>query len=96
MKAKAPHCYFKDIIHVLMSLQHKYPTYNMGRHLATALDGCDVWSISDKEMLFQIEKYKARLEYDIYPEEVGSMDDIIRGGMELNKLREELLDANEE
>jgi hypothetical protein len=35
---------YNKIIKALQSLHKKHPTYNMGRHIATALDGYpDVW-----------------------------------------------------
>ena len=83
----------KQILKVFNELHDKYPTYNIGRHLATAFEGCDLWSLSDREMLFAIKKYQARMEYDIHPEEV---DDIVRAGIEFEKLKASLYDDEED
>jgi len=38
----------------------------LGRHIATALDEYgDVWGLSDREILFALEKYKAELDMDV-------------------------------
>lgn len=56
---------YKRILKLLEELHKNYPTFNLGRHLATALDDYgDVWGISDKELLFLLEKYKTALELD--------------------------------
>ncbi len=56
---------YKKILKVLEELHKQYPTFNLGRHLATALDDYgDVWGISDKELLFLLEKYRTALELD--------------------------------
>lgn len=50
---------------MLQHLHRLYPTYNMGRHLATALDGYgDIWGLTDKELEFALEKYVSELEMD--------------------------------
>lgn len=57
--------YYNQILHVLQHLHRLYPTYNMGRHLATALDGYgDVWGLTDRELTFALEKYVSELELD--------------------------------
>jgi hypothetical protein len=84
--SKRPNQYYKQIIDVLQRLNKAHPTYNMGRHISTALDGYDdVWGVSDKEMLFALEKYEIELNMDVnHPN--GDIDDILKGGMNLNKM----------
>ena len=43
--------YYRQILHVLESLRKAHPTYNIGRHISTALDDSDLWNITDKEFL---------------------------------------------
>jgi hypothetical protein len=83
--------YYSQIVQLLHSLHVAYPEYNMGKHLATALDGYgDIWGLTDKEMLFALEKYKAELEMDIPHTDEKEIDQIIRDGMNLeNILKEE-------
>lgn len=79
------------MIHILQELHKSFPTYNMGRHLATALDGYgDLWGLTDKEVVFALEKYKTQLEMDIPHTDENELEKIIKEGMDLdNILREE-------
>jgi hypothetical protein len=79
--------YYNQAIHILQDLHKSYPEYNMGRHIATALDGYgDVWGLSDKELTFLLGKYKTRLDLDIPHLIDGDIDEIMRGGMDLDSL----------
>lgn len=81
--------HYSDIIQLLEELHKDHPTYNMGRHLSTALsDYGDVWTVSDKEMLFALTKYKSQLEMD-FPHNEKDIDDIIRDGMDLDNILKE-------
>jgi hypothetical protein len=82
--------YYQQILQVLDTLNSNYPAYNMGRHLATALDEYgDLWGISDREMLFALEKYKAQLEMDIPHTDDNELDQIIKDGMNLDDILKE-------
>lgn len=82
--------YYQQILQVLDTLNSNYPAYNMGRHLATALDEYgDLWGISDREMLFALEKYKAQLEMDIPHTDDNELDQIIKDGMNLDSILKE-------
>jgi hypothetical protein len=81
--AKQPN-YYRQIIKVLESLYKAHPTYNIGRHLSTALDGhTDVWGVSDKEFLYALQKYEIELNMDVNHEE--DIEDIIKDGMNLER-----------
>jgi hypothetical protein len=88
--SRKPQC-FTQVINVLTSLHRSYPTYNIGRHLSTALDGYgDFWGMTDRELLFALEKYKTQLEMDVPHIDDQEIDDIIKDGMNLeNILKEE-------
>lgn len=88
--------YYNQVIHTLQKLHAAYPEYNMGRHLATALDEYgDVWAMTDKEIAFALEKYKTQLEMDIPREEKSEIERIIKEGMDLDNLfKEEEIDGN--
>ena len=83
--------YYSQTLLVLQQLHAAYPSYNMGRHLATALDGYgDIWGLTDKEILFALEKYKSELELDVPHTDEKELDQIIKDGMNLeNILKEE-------
>lgn len=76
---------YNNVIHILQELHTLYPSFNMGRHLSTALsDYNDFWGISDKELVFALQKYKAKLEMDVPYTEGEELDEIVRGGMNLS------------
>ena len=79
--------YYSQVLHLLQALHSAYPSYNMGKHLSTALDGYgDIWGITDRELLFALEKYKAQLEMDIPHTDEDEIDQIIREGMNLDDI----------
>jgi len=83
--AKQPN-YYRQIIRTLNRLQKGYPTYNMGRHLSTALhEYNDLWGVSDKEMLYALQKYEIELNMDINHIDEEEIDDIIKDGMNLER-----------
>lgn len=56
---------YTSILNVLRELKKQFPSYNLGRHLATALaDYGDVWGTSDKEVLYALCKYQTEQEMD--------------------------------
>ena len=81
--------YYNKIVHVLQELHKQFPQYNLGRHISTALvEYGDIWSLSDKEVLFALEKYQAELEFDI-PHLDNDIDNIIKDGMDLSNILNE-------
>jgi hypothetical protein len=79
--------YYSQAVHVLQDLHKSYPQYNMGRHLATALDGYgDVWGITDKELVFALTKYKSQLEMDFPHTDESELERIIKDGMDLDNI----------
>lgn len=83
---------YNQILSMLHDLHASYPSYNLGRHIATALDEYgDVWGMTDKEFLFALEKYKSQLDMDVkhvtYNDE--DIDDILKQGMNLDDILKE-------
>jgi hypothetical protein len=71
---------------VLERLHKAHPTYNIGRHISTALDGYDdVWGVSDKEFLFALEKYELELNMDVDHIDQEEIEKIIKDGMNLER-----------
>jgi hypothetical protein len=57
---------YNRVIKLLQELHSDYPDYTIAQHLATALsDYGDFWGLTDKEVLFALEKYKSELALDI-------------------------------
>ena len=78
--------YYRQILHVLENLNKAHPTYNIGRHISTALDGYnDVWGVTDKEFLFALEKYELALNMDIDYIDQEEIEKIIKDGMNLER-----------
>lgn len=84
MKRPSP---YTRILAILKALRLKHPTYNIGRHISTALDGYgDLWNVTDKEFLFALEKYKIEQEIECHPETTTELNRIINDGLHLDKL----------
>ena len=78
--------YYRQIIQTLVRLQKAYPTYNMGRHISTALDEySDVWGVSDREFLYAIQKYEIELNIDGPHIDDEEIEAIIKDGMNLER-----------
>lgn len=51
--------YYTKAVHVLQELKKDFPNETLGQHLSTAFSEYpDLWSISDKEAVFALEKYQ--------------------------------------
>jgi len=87
---------YQQSLHILQELHKDFPTYGLGRHLATALsDYGDIWGITDKELAFALDKYKSELEMDVPHTDDSELDKIIKDGMDLdNILKEEDSDGD--
>jgi hypothetical protein len=71
---------------VLENLHKAHPTYNIGRHISTALDGYDdIWGVTDKEFLFALEKYELELNMDVDHIDQEEIEEIIKDGMNLER-----------
>jgi hypothetical protein len=78
------------VIALLQQLHVSYPNYNMGRHIATALSEYgDVWGLTDRELLFALEKYKAELDMDVPHSDEEEINQIIKEGMDLENILKE-------
>jgi hypothetical protein len=77
---------YNQVLKALAELHRMFPSHTMGMHLATALDGYgDLWSVSDKEFTFALERYRAQLEMDI-PHSNDDIDKIIKEGSNLDTI----------
>lgn len=60
--------FYKKSIKVLSDLKKSKPNYNLGRHIATAIDNLDVndlWGVSDKELYEKLNNYQIQLDMDV-------------------------------
>jgi hypothetical protein len=87
--AKTPN-YYRQIIQTLVRLKKAYPTYNIGRHISTALyEYSDVWGVSDREFLYAIQKYEIELNIDGPHIDDEEIEEIIKDGMNLDSIFDE-------
>ena len=68
-------------------LHKNHPAYNIGRHISTALDGSDIWAISDRDFLLRLKDYRAELDSDVIHED--DVDLIIKQGLDLSHILDE-------
>jgi len=88
--------YYSQILSMLQDLHRTYPTYNIGKHLSTALDGYgDMWGLTDREILFALEEYKAQLDTDVPHTDDDEIDKIIKDGMNLDDILTEEEDGED-
>lgn len=76
--------YYKRVLKVLEELKKSHPKYNIGKHLSTALDGHDMWSVSDKDFLIALNEYKNELDIDVEHSD-NDLEEIIKHGLNINK-----------
>lgn len=82
--------HYQHALQTLQELHKDFPTYNMGRHLSTALaDYGDIWGLNDKELAFALNKYKTELEMDVPHTDESEIDKIIKEGMDLDNILKE-------
>ena len=81
---------YEQILSVLIELKETFPSYNLGRHLDTALNEYkDIWGMTDKEMLYALSKYKSQLTMDVPHPDESEIEKIVRDGMYLDTILQE-------
>ena len=81
---------YEQILSVLIELKETFPSYNLGRHLDTALNEYkDIWGMTDKEMLYALSKYKSQLTLDIPHPDESEIDKIVKDAMNLDTILQE-------
>lgn len=84
--SRQPHPY-NQILQLLKQLHTDHPRHTIGMHLSTALDAYgDLWTISDKEFLFALEKYQAELEMDRCERTEEEIEKIISEGQDIENI----------
>jgi hypothetical protein len=76
--------YYHQIIQTLKRLKKAHATYNMGRHISTALDGSELWGVSDKELFISLQIYETSLDMDVNHDD-EEIEAIIKDGMNLER-----------
>lgn len=76
--------YHNRVIAILKRLHKAHPTYNIGKHISTAVDDSDLWGVTDKELFLSLQRYEIELNMDVVHED-DDIDDIIKDGMNLER-----------
>lgn len=80
---------YNEAILILQQLHKEYPSYNLGRHLSTALsEYTDLWGVTDVEIVHSLKRYQAELQIDSnvphsITEEQSELDKILYDGEHL-------------
>ena len=77
--------YVSKIINIIKNLKDSHPKMNIGKHIATALDGEDVWSITDKKFHQLLSNYQAQLDIVEVEDDNFEVDKIIKDGLSIGK-----------
>lgn len=56
----------------------------LGKHFATALEGCNIENISDKDLFIKLNDYLSTLESDV--PHCQDLEEIIKDGLDLNHI----------
>lgn len=88
--------YFSKVSVILHKLHEDYPTFSIARHISTALSEYkDIWDVSNKELLFALEKYTLELSLDsdnLCGKEY--VDNIVKDGIGLFDTKDDLSDLD--
>lgn len=76
--------YYHQILQTLKRLNKAHVTYNMGRHISTAIDGSELWGVTDKELFLSLQRYETSLDMDVNHNE-EEIEAIIKDGMNLER-----------
>lgn len=77
--------YITKIINIIKHLKDLHPKMNIGKHIATALDGEDVWSITDKKFHQLLSNYQAQLDIVEVEDDNFEVEKIIKDGLSIGK-----------
>jgi|TARA_R110000744_G_scaffold195287_3_gene314278 hypothetical protein len=75
--------YIKQIIETINLLKVNHPKISIGKHIATALDGENIWSLTDKEFASLLDDYQSQLDAVEVFDENFDVDKIIEDSMDL-------------
>ena len=76
---------YNKIIEILKDLKKSKPSCSMGKHLSTALDDKDLWSITDKELHSALTDYQTQNEAFNVSDDNFDVDEIIKDGLSIGK-----------
>ena len=76
--------YYSRSLIVLEKIKKFIPNVPLGKHFATALEGCNIENISDKDLFIKLNDYLSTLESDV--PHCQDLEQIIKEGLDLNHI----------
>ena len=77
--------YVSKILDTISLLKKNHPKLSIGKHIATALDGHDVWAITDKKFHELLSDYQVQLDAVEVGDDNFDVDKIIEDGLSIGK-----------
>ena len=75
--------YYQEIIKILNQLKKNHPKTSVGKHIATALDGENIWGLTDKQFASLMNDYQVKLDVFEVSDDNFEVDRIIKDSMHL-------------
>jgi hypothetical protein len=76
--------YMQKIVKIINQLTVNHPKINLGKHIDTALDGENIWSLSNEKFYSLLRNYQAKLDAVELSNDDWEMDKILKDGMDLS------------
>jgi hypothetical protein len=76
--------YYNRSLFVLEKIKKFIPNVALGKHLARALEECNIENISDKDLFIKLNDYLSTLESDV--PHCYDLEQIIKDGLDLNHI----------
>lgn len=80
---KPTNTYMQKIVEIINQLTVNHPKINLGKHIDTALDGENIWSLSNKKFYSLLRNYQAKLDAVELSDDDWEMDKILKDAMDL-------------
>ncbi|MAO21077.1 MAG: hypothetical protein CMJ25_10030 [Phycisphaerae bacterium] len=84
MKIKSSRTYMQKIVDIINQLSDNHPKIPLGKHIDTALDGEDIWSLTNNKFYSLLKNYQSKLNTVDLSDDNFEVDKIIRDGMDLS------------
>ena len=74
----------QKIVKIINQLTANHPKISLGKHIDTALDGEDIWSLTNNKFYSLLKNYQSKLNTVDLSDDNFEVDKIIRDGMDLS------------
>jgi len=80
---KPTNTYMQKIVKIINQLTANHPKISLGKHIDTALDGENIWSLSNEKFYSLLRNYQAKLDVVELSDDDWEMDKILKDAMDL-------------